>query len=522
LNLGPRYIRTLMASAAVAAAMALAGCETDSTSPTAKALKPLSQEMVSELDKRSMPKESPILVRLFKEESEVEVWKQDTSGRFALLKTYPICRWSGELGPKTKEGDRQAPEGFYNIKPTQMNPNSHYYLSFDIGYPNAYDHAHGFTGSNLMVHGDCSSRGCYAMTDEQISEIYALARESFFGGQRSFQVQAYPFRMTPPNMAKHRNNPAMAFWKMLKQGNDHFEITHLEPKVDVCEKRYVFDAEPPANATAIPGAAPPALNFNPIGRCPAYQVAPEIVAEVADKARRDDQQTAELSRSTPLAPIRTGTDGGMHPVFLAKLKPTVIRDADGTVRTVVETRAPGTIPDTVNPPHAPEVAETTTGSFAARPTSPSSPAAATATPPRPAANGSNTGNMFTRLFSSEPAQPEAKPKAEAKSENGIDQVKSSVSRLFGIGGDDKKPAAAPPPPKAAAVPAPRPAPAAKPPVAAANATPARPPQKPAQEEGQAVDSAPRTSTAANGQGLLNGAQPVVPTGSFDSRWSGLR
>src|SRR5439155_1199725 len=82
----------------------------------------------------------------------------------------------------------------------------------------------------LMIHGDCSSAGCYAMTDEQIAEIYALARESFFGGQRSFQIQAYPFRMTPLNMAKHRNSPHMAFWKMLKQGNDHFEVTKREPE----------------------------------------------------------------------------------------------------------------------------------------------------------------------------------------------------------------------------------------------------------------------------------------------------
>ena len=100
-----------------------------------------------------------------------------------------------------------------------------------------------------MVHGDCSSRGCYSMTDEQISEIYALGREAFFGGQRAFQVQAYPFRMTPDNMARHRNNPNMPFWKMLKDGNDHFEVTQAEPKVDVCEKRYVFDAQAPNDPT---------------------------------------------------------------------------------------------------------------------------------------------------------------------------------------------------------------------------------------------------------------------------------
>ena len=177
------------------------------------------------------------------------MWKKNRDGEYALLKTYPICRWSGDLGPKVKEGDRQAPEGFYTITPGQMNPNSNYYLAFNTGYPNAFDRAWNRTGSELMVHGDCSSRGCYAMTDEQMQEIYALARESFFGGQKEFQLEAFPFRMTALNMAKHRNNPNFAFWKMIKEGYDHFEATHQEPKVAVCEKRYVFDPAAPANAS---------------------------------------------------------------------------------------------------------------------------------------------------------------------------------------------------------------------------------------------------------------------------------
>jgi murein L,D-transpeptidase YafK len=485
-----------VASFACSAALLLAGCDTDSLSPAAKSMKPLSQQMLGELDRRSMPKESPILVRLFKEESEVEIWKQDTSGRFALLKAYPICRWSGELGPKTREGDRQAPEGFYTINPGQMNPNSHYYLSFDIGYPNPYDKVHGFTGSNLMVHGDCSSRGCYAMTDEEIAEIYALARESFFGGQRSFQVQAYPFRMTPLNMARHRNNPNMAFWKVLKVGNDHFELTHLEPKVDFCEKHYVFDAEPVADATPVAGN-PPALSFNPAGRCPAYQIAPELAAAVADKAKQDETKTAELiSQGTPAAPVRTGTDGGTHPVFLAKLHPHLIRDPDGTVRAVVEPNAPGTIFDALNPPRAPQVAEATTGSVpVTRSLAPSSPAAAAKPPQQPPKQQADTGNLFTRLFSSEP--PPAAP--AQKSENAVEPA--------------KLPKAAP------AVPAPKPATRAPAPSATANAAPAKPQQK-TTEDAQPADEPVRS--ANNASGLLNGAQPVVPTGTFDSRWSGLR
>ena len=280
--------RAWLASAAFGAAIALGGCNTDGPLPMSeKAARPLSDKTIAEIESKNMDKDSPILIRSFKEESELEVWKQDRTGRYAMLKTYPICRWSGELGPKFREGDRQAPEGFYHITPGQMNPNSQYYLSFDLGYPNAYDRSHGRTGANLMVHGDCSSRGCYSMTDEQISEIYALGRDSFFGGQKSFQVQAYPFRMTPKNIAKHRNNPHMAFWKMLKRGNDHFEVTRLEPKVDVCEKRYVFDAQSPGDPSR-------PLSFRASDKCPVFEVDAETANAVQDKQRQDEVQIAEL------------------------------------------------------------------------------------------------------------------------------------------------------------------------------------------------------------------------------------
>ena len=191
-------VRALTASAVVAAALTLAGCYgEDAYQLPTRAMKELSPQTLALLEQKKMPKDSPILVRIFKEESELEVWKQDTTGRFQILKVYPICRWSGDLGPKVHEGDRQAPEGFYAITPDLMNPNSNYYLAINTGFPNAYDKANGRTGAFLMIHGDCSSRGCYAMTDEQIGEIYSLARESFLGGQQSFQLQAYPFRMTP-------------------------------------------------------------------------------------------------------------------------------------------------------------------------------------------------------------------------------------------------------------------------------------------------------------------------------------
>jgi murein L,D-transpeptidase YafK len=279
----------------------------------ARALKPLSAAMADEIDKRNMPGKSPILIRIFKEESELEVWKQDVHGRFALLKTYPICRWSGELGPKIREGDGQAPEGFYTVTPTQMRPNSNYYLAFDLGFPNAYDKANDRTGSFLMVHGNCASVGCYAMTDEQIQEIYALVRASFLGGQKAFQVQAYPFRMTPLNMALHRNNPNMPFWRMIKEGNDHFEVTRVEPHVDVCEKLYIFDARSPVKASM-------ALAFHSREKCPVYKTPEATVAAVKAKQAADERAFAQyVNRGVATVPVETGMGGGMHPVFRASL-----------------------------------------------------------------------------------------------------------------------------------------------------------------------------------------------------------
>src|ERR671912_2791471 len=247
---------------AAALALAFSACEGPATR-SVRHLSPIPPQTLALMAEKGMSRSDPILMRAYKKESELEVWKRRADGKYAHLKTYPICRWSGQLGPKIKEGDRQAPEGFYTVTPAQMNPKSQFHLAFNLGFPNAFDRAHGRTGAALMVHGDCSSRGCYAMTDEQVSEIYALGRESFFGGQRAFQVQAYPFRMSPLNMARHSNNPHMPFWKNLKQGYDHFEVTRQQPKVDVCEKRYVFNASSPDNASR-------PLSFSPSAQCPAY------------------------------------------------------------------------------------------------------------------------------------------------------------------------------------------------------------------------------------------------------------
>jgi murein L,D-transpeptidase YafK len=311
-------VRALLLTAVFAGALTPIRClaENSNQLPT-KATIELSRELLSLLQQKKMPKYSPILVRVFKEESELEVWKQDVTGHFQILKVYPICRWSGDLGPKLHEGDRQAPEGFYTITPELMNPNSNYYLAINTGFPNSFDKANDRDGTFLMIHGDCWSSGCYAMTDEQMGEIYSLARDSLLG-QPSFQIQAYPFRLTAKNLARHRTNPNMDFWKMLKIGSDHFEATHLEPKIAVCDQRYVFDAYP------LPNSSQP-LAFDPAGKCPRFVVNPKIARQVLSKARADEVEYAQLVKEDmPVAPVYSGLDGGMNEVFLARLPGRII------------------------------------------------------------------------------------------------------------------------------------------------------------------------------------------------------
>lgn len=182
---------------------------------------------------------APVLIRIFKREFELELWLA-REGAFHHFATYPICTWSGRLGPKLKTGDAQAPEGFYTVTRDALNPNSRWHRSFNLGFPNTYDRARGRTGSFLMVHGGCASVGCYAMTDRQIDEIWKLINAAFDKGQTHIQVQAYPFRMTSERLTGYQDHPDAAFWRDLQKGNDIFEATRLPPQVNVCKGRYVF------------------------------------------------------------------------------------------------------------------------------------------------------------------------------------------------------------------------------------------------------------------------------------------
>ena len=290
-RIAPTLSRVAPMALAVSIAALTAGCNGDSGS---RALRPLSSETIALFDQKGVSRNAPTLLRAYKKEAELEIWKQKADGSYVHIKTYPMCRWSGQLGPKSREGDRQVPEGFYAITPGQMNPNSNYYLSFNIGYPNAYDRAHGASGGLIMVHGACSSAGCFSMTDEQIADIYAIARESFAGGQRAIQMQSMPFKMTAENLAKHRLDPNMPFWRQLKKGADMFDVSKQEPSVGLCGRNYGFNL-------GVDACAP--------------QKDPEIASAVQEKETADDTKVAELVQKGVKAVKVVYADGGQHPTF---------------------------------------------------------------------------------------------------------------------------------------------------------------------------------------------------------------
>lgn len=218
---------------------------------------------------------APVLIRIFKREFELEIWLA-RDGRFHRFETYPICVWSGQLGPKRVTGDKQAPEGFYTVAANQMNPNSRWHRSFNLGFPNRFDQSHGRTGSALMVHGGCSSVGCFAMTNAVIDEIWRLTTAAFGTGtagsgaigpgkQKRFQVQVFPFRMTNENLAAHANSPHIAFWRQLKLGSDQFEDNQLPPTASVCLGEYQFKPGRTLEVMPIVSRCAPGLTSNMSG-----------------------------------------------------------------------------------------------------------------------------------------------------------------------------------------------------------------------------------------------------------------
>lgn len=190
------------------------------------------------LEAKGLKLGSPVYLRITKEPAELTAYVQASDGTFKAFRSWPVCSVSGGLGPKLREGDGQAPEGFYKVTPEQMNPASSYHLSFNLGFPNAYDRANGRTGSFLMVHGACVSIGCFAMTDPVIDEIWTLMQAAFEGGQMSVDVHIFPFPMTPANLKAHEGDPNAEFWGELAPAWTAFGKDGRVPDVSLRGKAY--------------------------------------------------------------------------------------------------------------------------------------------------------------------------------------------------------------------------------------------------------------------------------------------
>lgn len=202
----------------------------------------ITQPLQTALQKQELKLGAPLFIRIFKQEKVLELWVEQGDS-FKLFKSYPICYYSGNPGPKLRQGDLQSPEGFYSFGSKALNPWSRFHLSINLGYPNEYDRTHKRTGNYLMIHGDCVSIGCYAMTNPSIEEIYTLAWHALESGQSTIRVHIYPFRLTEQNLETHRQSRWIDFWNNLKQGYDYFERHKSPPNVLVRDKRYIVEGD---------------------------------------------------------------------------------------------------------------------------------------------------------------------------------------------------------------------------------------------------------------------------------------
>ncbi len=247
------------------------------------------------LAEQGVAPDASLFIRVFKAESEMEVWAGDEHGNYSLFATYPICYWSGTLGPKQKEGDKQAPEGFYTITMEQsLHKGARWSKSLNVGYPNAFDKVNMRSGSYILIHGGCASVGCFAMTNKVSQEVYKLATEALDSGQSNIPIHVFPFRMTEGNLAKYDAPQWRSFWANLKEGYDLFERTHRPPRVSVCGPRYNFS----------PASRMEAANPGPIDVCA------ETAQVIADLGRINKRVAEQPEPKTETAEIKTASLAG--------------------------------------------------------------------------------------------------------------------------------------------------------------------------------------------------------------------
>ena len=214
-------------------------CPLPETKRSQDAQKRILHSLKLSFNAKKMALGSPVFIRIFKENKELELWVQ-TNEKFELYRTYPICAMSGLLGPKTKQGDKQAPEGFYTLSANSLNPASQYHLALNVGYPNHFDKAMSSTGSHIMIHGDCCSIGCFAMTNPQIEEIYTIIHHALQKGQKEIPTHIFPFHLTPEKLKQYETSSWYFFWSMLQPGYQAFEKTKKLPKVQIKNRLYHF------------------------------------------------------------------------------------------------------------------------------------------------------------------------------------------------------------------------------------------------------------------------------------------
>lgn len=243
------------------------------------------------LAKRGLSKDAAILIRIFKAEAELEVWVSRGPGAaYARFATYPICYFSGTLGPKLKEGDRQSPEGFYTVARPQAYPGGpRWPKSINIGYPNPFDQVHDRTGSDILIHGGCASIGCFAMTNAVANEVRDLTVRALDAGQSYVHIHVFPFRMTKANFYRYDNPKWHDFWRNLKEGYDIFERTKQPPRVSVCGTSYRFE-----ETGSLDGANP-----GPVTVCP------QTIAQM-DEINDINSRFIEAPETTP-APLTTAS-----------------------------------------------------------------------------------------------------------------------------------------------------------------------------------------------------------------------
>ncbi len=309
-------------AAIVAPLLALSAlCSADiSKSDPALSAKPIPSETAAFLKHLAIAQSAPVYIRIFKEESELEVWKDRGDGRYVAVKTYPICNWSGTIGPKQTLGDHMSPEGFYAVGHDGLKPDSSYHLALNVGYPNALDRALGRNGDFIMMHGKCLSVGCFAMTDDYIEEIYAFVREAIDGGQDKIPVHIFPFRMTEVSMALHLGHAAADSWVPLKEAYDDFENARQVPTTAACGQRYVVNPVWSAAAAEEPSAA---------AECPAFMRRPPApLSRKAAKSLQSHPLTAPGQKTRTLHDIAYWDDAAAKAEMAAIKK----REEDRKVR----------------------------------------------------------------------------------------------------------------------------------------------------------------------------------------------